>query len=199
MGATILLAGASQAHPQTVPSVTGIVQQYLQTPHGEVNGVLLSDGTVVRFPPHLGIAVASTVKSGDPVNVVGFPGPRTPHGRSIKALTMTNTATGRTVVDQPPTSKPLPPAQGGFSRKTMTISGTIRHILVNSHGDPDGAILSGGEQIAFKPHQRARVLKKLQRVGKAVTVTGPGTTTPFGTVIELESLTIDGETVHLKN
>jgi hypothetical protein len=199
MSVAVLLAGVSQVHPQTVPSVTGIVQQYLQTPHGEINGVLLSDGTAVRFPPHLGIAVASTVKSGDTVNVVGFPSPRTPHGHSIKALTMTNIATGQTVVDQPPTSKPPPPSRGGFPRKVMTINGTIRHILVNPHGDPDGVILSGGEQIAFKPHQGARVIKKLTGIDKAVTVTGRGATTPFGTVIELESLTIDGETIHLKN
>ena len=38
-------------HPtwaQTTPSVTGTVQQYLLNPHGEMDGLLLSDGTVVK-------------------------------------------------------------------------------------------------------------------------------------------------------
>jgi Histidine kinase-, DNA gyrase B-, and HSP90-like ATPase len=36
---------------QPTPTVLGTVQQYLLTPHGEVEGLLLADGTVVRFPP----------------------------------------------------------------------------------------------------------------------------------------------------
>jgi hypothetical protein len=36
---------------QPTPTVSGSVQRYLLTPHGEVEGLLLTDGTVVRFPP----------------------------------------------------------------------------------------------------------------------------------------------------
>ena len=37
--------------PPAPPSVAGRVQQYLLTPHGEVDGLLLADSTVVKFPP----------------------------------------------------------------------------------------------------------------------------------------------------
>src|SRR5207244_9529633 len=57
---------------QPTPTVSGTVQQYLLTPHGEVEGLLLTDGTIVRFPPHLSAALASTVKPGDAAPVTGF-------------------------------------------------------------------------------------------------------------------------------
>ena len=77
---------APSAPVQPTPSVSGTVQQYLLTPHGEVEGLLLSDGTVVKFPPHLGAALASNVKPGDTVTALGFFGPVTPQGRAVKAL-----------------------------------------------------------------------------------------------------------------
>ena len=41
---------------QETPSITGTVQQYFLNPHGEVEGILVKEGTVVHFPPHLGAA-----------------------------------------------------------------------------------------------------------------------------------------------
>src|SRR6266511_4334573 len=88
---------------QPTPTLSGTVQQYLLTPHGEVEGLLLTDGTAVT--------------------ITGFLGPVMPQGRAVKALTITNTATGQTVVDQPPTSRPLPPDQRGLTRTPLTVSG----------------------------------------------------------------------------
>src|SRR5438874_1258041 len=82
---------------QPTPTVSGTVQQYLLTPHGEVEGLLLSDGTIVRFPPHLSAAMAATVKPGDVVTVAGFMVAATAQERAVKALTITNTVTGQTV------------------------------------------------------------------------------------------------------
>jgi hypothetical protein len=70
---------------------------------GEVEGVELQDGTVVRFSPHMGTALAAIVRPGDRVSVIGFVAPQTPYGRAVKALTITNLATNQSVVDQPPT------------------------------------------------------------------------------------------------
>src|SRR2546428_4645776 len=98
------------------PTVAGRIQQYLLTPHGEVDGLLLADGTAVRFPPHLGVALASTARPGDAVSAVGFLGPVTSYGRSMKALAVTNTATVQTVMDQPPATRPLPPHLRGLAQ-----------------------------------------------------------------------------------
>ena len=68
---------------QPTPTVSGTVQQYLLTPHGEVEGLLLTDGTIVRFPPHLSAALASTVKPGDAVTVAGFVAAATAQERAV--------------------------------------------------------------------------------------------------------------------
>jgi hypothetical protein len=36
-----------------VTSIRGTVSQYLMNPDGLVDGLLLSDNTIVRFPPHM--------------------------------------------------------------------------------------------------------------------------------------------------
>lgn len=194
--AVILTLTATHAiGAQTAPSVTGTVQQYLLNPHGEVDGLLLSDGTVVKFPPHLGMTLATSMKTGDAVTVVGFLGPTIPQGRAIKALTITNTKTGQTLVDQPPATRPLPPDLRGMTRTALTVSGTLTRFLANPHGEIDGLILSGGEQVKFPPHQGALIVMALRRIESPLTVTGFGTKNAFGTVVEGQSLTVAGQTV----
>src|SRR5438094_9990166 len=67
-----LTPGQSRPLGQPTPTVSGTVQQYLLTPHGEVEGLLLSDGTIVRFPPHPSAAMTATVKPGDVMTVAGL-------------------------------------------------------------------------------------------------------------------------------
>jgi len=177
-------------------SVTGTVQQYLLTPHGEVDGVLLTDGTVARFPPHLGTALAGIAKPGDEVAVVGFLGPTTPHGRAIKARTITNKKNGQSVVDHPPSTPPLPPDKRGLT-STLTVQGTVARLLVNDKGDVDGLILVGGEQVKFPPPNGPVVAKMLEEGKKTVEASGNGTTNTFGTVVDAMSLSMDGQAVPL--
>lgn len=113
------------------------MKQYLLTPVGDVEGVELQDGTDVRFPPHMGAALAGIVKPGDSVSVVGFVGPQTSYGRSIKALTVTNAQTNQSVVDQPPTVPPAPPWMRGASMKEVSLTGTLDHYILNDRGDID--------------------------------------------------------------
>jgi hypothetical protein len=196
---------------QPAPTVAGQVQQYLLTPHGEVDGLLLSDGTVVKFPPHLGSALTSAVGPGDPVTVIGFLGVATPHGRAMRALTITNTRTGRAVVDQPPPARPMPPHLRGLALTAITVSGTVSRVLVTPAGDVDGVILSGGEQVKLRPGKpgkkdkpdkkgrpvqaAAAIATVLERPGTAVTATGAGTRNAFGTVVAAETLTVDGPAI----
>lgn len=70
----ILVLGAARiCSADPTPSVTGKVQQYLLTPHGEVEGLLLADGASVRFPPHEGEALAEMAKPGAEIAAVLFP------------------------------------------------------------------------------------------------------------------------------
>src|SRR6266566_8509335 len=170
---------------QPTPTVSGSVQQYLLTPHGEVEGLLLTDGTIVRFPPHLSAALTSTVKAGDAVTVAGFLMAATAEERAVKALTITNTATGQTVTDQPPAGRPMPPELRGLTLTPLTVRGTVAHLIVNDHGDVDGFILSTGEEVKFRPHNGTTVVMLLgQQPGATVHASGYGTRNAFGTVVD---------------
>src|SRR5437016_10254883 len=39
--------------PAQLPATRGTVKQYTLTPRGDVDGLILSDGTEVKLPPHL--------------------------------------------------------------------------------------------------------------------------------------------------
>lgn len=180
---------------QGAPSLTGVVHQYLLSPHGEVDGLLLSNGSVVRFPPHLGDALTTIVKTGDTVTAIGFLGPTTSQGQTMKALSITNGTTGETLVDEPPTTPPLPPHLRGLTETALTASGTVARFLVNPHGDIDRLILSGGEEVTFRPHQGARIILALTRMNAPITITGFGAKNAFGTVIDADSITAEGRVV----
>lgn len=184
--------------PQSVPPVVGQVQQYLLTPHGEVDGLLLGDGTVVKFPPHLGATLASTVRPGDSVSAVGFVGPATGYGRAVKAIAITNAGTGQTVVDQPPATRPLPPDVRGLARVPLTVSGPVARFLVNPKGDVEGLVLTTGEQVKFKPHNGALVVTLLGPAGGSIGAMGYGTRNAFGTALEAESITVGSHTISLR-
>jgi len=193
--ALALLMGAGYSYAEGLPSVTGTVQQYLLSPRGEPDGLLLSDGTAIKFPPHLGVALASHVKPGDLVEVIGFLGVQAPYGRAVKALSIKNTKTGQTLLDQPPTH-PKPPKHDE-AHEALTVSGTVTHVLVNQHGDADGFILSGGEQVKFRPHQGQRVHDLIKDPRAPLTVSGFGTKNAFGTVIRAKTIQLDGSTLEL--
>jgi hypothetical protein len=183
----------------STPTVSGTVQQYLLTPHGEVEGLLLTDGTAVRFPPHLSTALTSTVKPSDVVTVAGFVVAATAEERAVKALTITNTATGHTVTDQPPASRPLPPELRGLTLTPLTVQGTVGHLIVNDHGEVDGLILRTGEEVKFRPHNGTTVVMLLgQQPGATVHASGYGTHNAFGTVVDADVLTVGSQTIALQ-
>jgi hypothetical protein len=97
---------AAPPHHGAQVTVDGQVQRLLTNPFGEVNGLLLADGRVVNMPPHMGEAVAAAVVPGQPVRVGGYAYGYAPG--TLKAMTVTNMASGQTVVDQGPPWPRLP-------------------------------------------------------------------------------------------
>src|SRR6476619_8551429 len=96
-------------------SVRGTVSQYIMNPDGLVDGILLSEGTIVRTPPHVSQQLVKSVKPQDIVSVDGFmeyPG-------TIRATAITNPAGQKSVLDVPPSPGNLPPETGPEARQPI--------------------------------------------------------------------------------
>ncbi|MFA4142076.1 hypothetical protein P2C94_22590, partial [Xanthomonas perforans] len=91
----------------------GTIQRLVYGPAGEVNGALVSDGTVVRMPPHLALQFADLLRVGEPLSASGF-GVATPDGRAIEATQLGRDRSSlRALFTAPRPDGPLPPPPPG--------------------------------------------------------------------------------------
>lgn len=103
-GASIPAEGFS-APPAPAASHSGTIRSFNYGLDGQINGLILWDGTAVYFPPELGSQVANAVQIGGRVAVTGWPRTGPTGNRLIDAQTVINRRTGTTVV----TNSPVPP------------------------------------------------------------------------------------------
>jgi hypothetical protein len=170
-------SGLAAGQAEQLRQVTGTVERFLLTPGGDVDGLLLASGTIVRFPPHLGVAVASVARPGDQATVLGWLGPRSKSGQAMRAMRIENQDTRETVIDGPP-KQPVPLES---PRTRLTIEGVVARLLVNEHGEVDGAILATGDQARFPPGTGGALTTSM---GLSVRVSGLGTRGSLGTCVE---------------
>ncbi|TQU41588.1 hypothetical protein DB800_20825, partial [Xanthomonas perforans] len=110
--------GAAPPPPPTPGQLTplqsdGTIQRLVYGPAGEVNGALVSDGTVVRMPPHLALQFADLLRVGEPLSASGF-GVATPDGRAIEATQLGRDRSSlRALFTAPRPDGPLPPPPPG--------------------------------------------------------------------------------------
>lgn len=70
-------------------SARGTVKNQLYGPQGEVNGVILSDGTIVRFAPKMVDDSSVKIDIGENIQASGF-GTKNANGQSIEATSIKN-------------------------------------------------------------------------------------------------------------
>lgn len=205
-------------------TVKGQTTAYLLDEQGNINGLLLQTGDQLRFNPQTGEMVGAQVKIGDEVSATGHAGSRSTYGREIHIQQMT--ANDHTFIET--ANKPVPPHEAGGPREergphghkpppdapidaantappntaaeTINASGTIATHLVNGHGDVDGLILNGGEQIRFSPEVGALITsaEKAGATNATVNVTGAGIRRDGrATVIRPTQFTIGNQTIAL--
>ena len=113
--------------PQQLPAQRGQVQQFTLTPRGDIDGLILTDGTEVKTPPHLSTQIAYAIKPGDTVTIHGLHAAALP---LVQAVSITDDATGRMVIDNgPPARAALPhrlrrSRRPGSSLRRRTAPGT---------------------------------------------------------------------------
>ena len=114
--------------PDKGPSPTeveGTVSQYLLNPRGEVDGLLLDDRTVIKFPPHLARELVEVVRPKERVRANGH----LEAEKLLKGHVIANPATGRAIRE----IKPTPPERASTlgPLQSLSVAGTIRVIRRN--------------------------------------------------------------------
>ena len=209
VAAAAAAAAAGFYDDASLPAVTGPVAQYDLTPRGDVDGLILRDGTEIHFPPHLGTALASVVRPGDTVTAHGLKARALP---LFRAVSITDATSGRTVADdgadlgRPPPPPPPPggpggpgdpgrgpggPRVGGGPMRppgpVIARAGTVRAVLHGPAGDADGVLLADGTMVHLPPPAFATEARLLVP-GAAVFASGPGVSNVLGTSIAAETL-----------
>jgi len=154
--------------PAQLPEFKGKVAQYTLSPRGEVDGLILDDGTEVNVPPHLSSALVFSIKPGDAVSIHGLKARAVP---MIAAVTITNVASGVVVGG----------GQGGEHEggARIEVTGVVKEVLHTPHGDVGGALLQDGTVVRMPP-PAAKKLASLLVVGQTIAVRGMGVTNALG-------------------
>ncbi|WP_213779382.1 hypothetical protein [Caballeronia sp. dw_276] len=178
------------AQPATTASVTtGVVKRYLINPEGDIDGLLLGDDSLVRFPPHVGASVAAIAAPGDSIRVNGFAEP----GGALRVQQVTNTRSGQSAIDQPPAvnTQRLPPSLRGVGLVKLDASGRVLKVTTAPRGEPDGVLLADGTVIKLTP-PGARQFPALLQPGALVAAHGYGTRNRFGQSLQATSFGTPG-------
>ncbi|MBG7621700.1 hypothetical protein I5R65_19690 [Herbaspirillum sp. AP02] len=166
------------------PVTEGRVSRLLINPYGEVDGLLVGERTLVKFPPHLSQTLQGAVKPGQSVRVFGQSEGAGPNNAgTIKADAIVNLATGQTVIDRPPAfdaNPPLPPHLRAAQLRQLTVRGKIAMVLTGPRGEANGVILDDGSIARFAPDSVRMPLEP----GASFAANGLGTRNSMGTAIE---------------
>jgi hypothetical protein len=163
-----------------LPAVSGTVAHYTLTPRGDVDGLVLTDGTEVRFPPHLSTQLVFAVKLGDAVTVHGLKAYSIP---LIAAVAITDNSANITIVDDGPSG----PGKAAGEAQAMKAEGRVEAALHGPRGELNGAMLDDGTVLRLAPPEAQRVASMLVP-GQSIEAEGRGLATPLGKVIEVTAI-----------
>ena len=172
--------------PQQLPAYKGQVQQFTLTPRGDIDGLILADGTEVKLPPHLSTELAFTIKPGDAVTIYGL---KAAALALIQASSITDDASGKTVVDNGP-GGPGPgakPDPGPDQADMAEASGKVKMALHDPRGDVNGVLLTDGTVLRLPPPEAVRFAALLQP-GQPLVVEGRAYGNALGKVVEVSEI-----------
>jgi len=178
--------------PDCLPETTGVVDRFLLNPEGEADGLVLTDGIEVHFPPHMGTDVVAAVRPGGAVRVRGV----RPRGVAMVAAVSVAPEEGAAIENGgPPLDEDTRKArrkQARGARTTMEARGVLRQVLHGPRGEVRGLLLEDGRSGRFPPHAAAAVAPRLVP-GTPVLLRGDGLLTQHGTVIAIREIGTSAE------
>lgn len=168
--------------PDYLPVTRGTLDRFVLNPHGDIDGLLLADGTEIHTPPHLSSALARALKPRDKLEVRGV----AVRGADVLVAVAIDPAHGKRIVDKGPgADHEKPKAQDDGSR--WAYEGHIERLLHGPKGNVHGALLDDGVIVRFPPHA-APELGRLLTVGKPVAVEGRWIDTAHGAVVHADAI-----------
>jgi hypothetical protein len=175
--------------PDYLPETSGAVAQFLVNPHGDIDGMILKNGTEVHFPPHLSRKIAKSVCVGDKIKVRGV----RPRDADVIAGVALETSKGLSIVDDGPDhEKPKGRHPAPSARKPIDASGIVMRALHGPKGEIRGVLLESGEAIRFPKHE-AEKFSALTKPGAKFAAQGDALVTKFGTVINAHKIGATGK------
>jgi hypothetical protein len=183
---------AAESFSNAAPVAIGVVKRFVINPYGEVDGVLLEDGTLAKYPPHMASELTATVKLGDTISIRGF----REYAGTVKALVITNDATNRAVIEHPPTPGigMMPKHLRFATLARLQASGKVERALYGKKGEVNGVMLDDNTVVRFPPHAIYQFATQLQ-LGQTVAVEGLGTQNEYGRAIEAISIGASPQTL----
>ncbi len=175
-------AFASTAGTQSLPSYAGTVKHFTITPRGDIDGIILSNGQDVNFPPYLSTQIAYAVKLGDQVTVHGLKAASEP---VVQGVSITDSATHRTVTDNGPGAGFGKHRHGAMQR--MMVTGKIDQTLYGPDGAANGVLLDDGTAVHLPPPQATK-FAKLLKTGDSIAVVGDGASNDLGKVVMAQQI-----------
>lgn len=187
---------APPSHGAAQGIMTGTVRRFVINPEGEVDGLLLSDGTLVAFPPHVGVQIVTVVRPGDAVQITGL----RDASNNVRARQLVNQRTGQPVVDQPPPVPPqrVPPSLRGVGLVRLSVRGEVLRVTTAPRGEPDGVLLADGTVVKLTPPVAQQFINLLQP-GTVIAAQGYGTRNQYGEALQATAFGTPGNVVQLYN
>jgi hypothetical protein len=184
--------------PDYLPEVSGTFERFLINPHGDADGMILTDGTEVSFPPHMSVELCAAIRVGEKTKVK-VRGVRPRGGDSIAAVAI-ETADGKRIVDDgPPKGHDDEEKQHKHAtkpeHKPMDAEGIVRCVLHGPKGEARGALLEDGRIIRV-PAREAEHIAHLLSPGQTLAVRGEGLAVALGTVIEAREIGVSTDDLH---
>ena len=178
--------------PACLPEIRGRFARFLLNPHGEADGLLLTDGREVHFPPHMARNVVPAIEAA-PEAELRIRGVIPRAGDVFAAVSIELPDGTRFEDDGPPEhgkhdkhdkhGKP-PKPHGPGKRVEMSVDGTVQRVLHGPKGERRGVLLDSGEIVRFPPHE-AEAIEPWLASGARLTASGKGLRTRLGVVVEL--------------
>jgi hypothetical protein len=178
-----------QLNPDYLPEISGTFERYLVNLRGEADGMMLTDGTEVHFPPHMSDEVCTRIRVGEKTEVK-VRGVRQPAGGVFAAVAI-ETIDGACIVDNGPPAdderRKAAREQMHGVRNPIEIRGVVRRLLHGPKGEVRGLLLDDGRSGRFPPQDTA-YLVQLWLTGASVILRGDEIVTDHGAVVAVREI-----------